>query len=426
MNEFPPPNYIQTESTVEGIEVYMPAPPEAPEHREIVDFKCPQCGANTAYSVAEGGLKCTHCGYYEPPPVEIVGKGAQEFEFTVETMQEAAHGWGEARKQLECQNCGAQVTLPVTALTATCPYCASNKVIQRDAPQDVLRPRFLIPFQIDAGHCAAISREWLGSSWMTPKNLEKIARIADFNPIYLPYWTFDSLASAGWRAEVGHTETERYYDHGSKEWRTRTRVVWRWESGSVRVTFDDLVVAGTKKLSPLLLGRIRSFDLTRLTPYNAKFLAGMQAQAYDVPLENAWEIAREEMRAATRETCLGQASTSQVRNFSMTLDFSEESWRYVLLPVYVAVYRYQDQVYQVLVNGQTGAIGGQRPVDWNKVWLAIAGLLSPGIILGLFGLGTVIFGGIGVPIAVVGFVLLIIGLIIAAVIFRKAQRFDDA
>lgn len=426
MSEFPPPNYIRTESAVEGIEVFMPAPPEAQEHREIVEFKCPQCGANTAYSVAAGGLECTHCGYYEPPPKEIIGKGAQEFEFTVETMQEAAHGWGETRKELLCQNCGAQISLSVTALTATCPYCASNKVIQRDALQDVLRPRFLVPFQIDDRRCSTISREWLGSSWMTPGNLEKIVRIADFNPVYLPYWTFDSLASASWRAEVGHTETDRYYDHGSKEWKTRTRVVWRWESGSVRVPFDDLLVAGTTKLSPLLLNRIKPFDLSQLAPYDAKFLAGMQAQAYDMPLDSAWENAREEMRAETREACLGQASTSRVRNFSMILDFDEESWRYILLPVYVAAYRYRDRVYQVLVNGQTGAISGQRPVDWNKVWLAIAAILAPGFLLGLIGLGTVVFAGIGVPIAAVGFVLLVIGLVITAIIFRKAQGLDDA
>ena len=33
---------------------------------------------------------CTHCGYYEPPQQEIVGKGAEEFEFTVETLERAA------------------------------------------------------------------------------------------------------------------------------------------------------------------------------------------------------------------------------------------------------------------------------------------------------------------------------------------------
>ena len=156
MNEpFPPPNFIPTSSAVQGIEVYKPAPPPAEVHREIVDFKCPQCAATTAYSVADGGLTCTHCGYYEPPKKTIVGKGAEEFEFKVETVLKAADGWGRARKELRCQNCGASTSVPPDMLAYTCPFCGSNRVIQRDAPQDVLRPRFLIPFKIEAGACAA-------------------------------------------------------------------------------------------------------------------------------------------------------------------------------------------------------------------------------------------------------------------------------
>ncbi len=133
---------------------FAPAPVVSAAHQPVVDFKCPQCGATTAYSVPDGGLTCTHCGYYEPPEKPVVGKGAQEFEFTVETMERAAHGWGEPRTEMECQNCGARTSLPVGSLTSTCAFCGSNKVIQREAPQDVLRPRFLIPFKIDATKCS--------------------------------------------------------------------------------------------------------------------------------------------------------------------------------------------------------------------------------------------------------------------------------
>jgi DNA-directed RNA polymerase subunit RPC12/RpoP len=426
MDSFPPPNFVKTDSAIDGIEVYLPAPPEPEERKEVVDFKCPQCGADTAYSVAEGGLVCTYCGYYEPPKKEVVGKGAQEFEFKVETLERAANGWGEARKELVCQNCGARISLPPGALTASCPYCTSNKVIQREAPQDVLRPRFLVPFKVEKQNCQRIARQWLGSSWMTPKSLQNVARITEFAPVYMPFWTFDSVANADWKAEVGHTRTERYYDASSKSWKTRTRIVWRWESGRVRLPFDDLVVPGTARVSGLLLGRINNFNLSDLVSYDPEFLAGMQAQAYDIPLEDAWDRGRRQMREATREACVQQASTSRIRNFSMNLDFSDESWRYILLPVYISAYAYQNKVYQVMVNGQSGAISGQRPVDWNKVWLVIAGLLAPGLIIGLIGLITLLFGGVGVILGGLGFILLVIGLVFAVIIFRQAQGLDDA
>lgn len=421
---FPPPNYIQTESALSGIEVYLPAPVDPGPHQKIVDFKCPQCGATTAFSAAQGGLTCAHCGYYEPPKKEAVGRQASQFEFTVETMQRAAQGWGQERKELECRSCGALTSVPVENLAHTCPFCGSNKVIQYAAPQDILRPRYLVPFIVDPAACRDVARGWLGSHWMTPASLKQTANLAQFTGIYLPFWTFSSGTRADWKAEVGHTQTERYYENG--EWKTRTRTVWRWESGRVQLGIDDLLVAGTARLSRLLLDRIHDFNLAELCPYEPKYLAGLQAQSYDVPLEKAWEEGRRQMRETTRKACVDQASSSQIRNFSMHLDFVDESWRYVLLPVYLASYPFEGQVYQVMINGQTGAISGQRPVDWTRVWLAVAALLAPGLLLGLFGLITLLLGGIGVGVGGVGFVLLIIGLVIAILIFRQAQSMDDA
>lgn len=422
MSTFPPEGYIPVESAVDGIAVYMPAPPEPEVRQGVLDFKCPNCGATTAYSVPDGGVRCEHCGYYEAPEREVVGKGAQEFEFEVETLEQAAHGWGTARKEIQCQNCNARTSVPDTALTFTCPFCGSNKVIQREAPQNVLRPRFLVPFQVTVDGCRPIAREWLGSSWMTPGDLRRLASVADFTPVYLPFWTFDAESRASWRAEVGHTKTERYRSGG--EWKTRTVTVWRWESGNVHRLFDDLPVPGTERLSNVLLDRIKTYNLGALVPYDPKYLAGLHAQAYDVSLEPAWEVARQQMRERTREACISQASTSQIRNFTMTLDFAEESWRYVLLPVYIAVYKYQGESYQVMINGQTGVIAGQRPVDWTKVWLAIGAVVMPGLLLTLAGVLTVLLG-VGIAIGAVGFVLLVFGAIIGFLIFQKAQEMDD-
>jgi DNA-directed RNA polymerase subunit RPC12/RpoP len=419
----PTQNFVPVPSALEGIEVFAPPPAESEPYQPVVDFKCPQCGGTTAYSVPDGGLTCTHCGYYEPPQKPVVGKGAQEFEFTIETMERAAHGWGEPRTEMECQNCGARTSLPVGELTFTCAFCGSNKVIQRQAPQDLLRPRFLVPFKLDGAKCAELTRVWLESSWMTVAGLKRLSRLADFNGVYLPFWTFDSVTRAAWKAEVGHTKTERYFENG--EWKDRTVTEWRWESGQVQLRIDDLTVEGTQQLSRLLMGQLKDYDLSELTPYEPKYLAGLGARAYDVPLEQAWEIARQQMRERTRQACYEQASSSQIRNFNMDLDFSEESWRYILLPVYVAAYRYQDKPYQVMVNGQTGTIAGQRPVDWTRVGLVAAALAAPGLLLCLLGLLTLLFGGLGVAIGGFGLFLLIVGLVIDAIIIMKAMSLDD-
>ena len=424
IDNFPPTNFIPTASAIDGIEIYKPAPLPQQEHRPVVQFNCPQCGADTAYSATDAGLTCVHCGYYEAPRQKTVGRQAERFEFTVETMERVSHGWGEARKELQCQGCAAYTTIGTDSLTHTCPFCGSNQVIQHAAPQDVLRPRFLIPFKIESNDCHAIAREWLGQSWMTPNALQRVASIANFTGIYLPFWTFESTTKANWKAEVGHTETERYYSNG--KWRTRTKTVWKWESGRVTLPISDLLIEGTSRVSPILLGQVNGYNLHALAAYEPKFLAGFQAQAYDIQLQAAWTQARHHMREETRQACRNQASTSKIRNFSMNLDFDDEGWRYILLPMYLAVYKFEEKTFQVMVNGQTGEIAGQRPVDWLKVWLAIGALLAPGLTIGLIGFLLLILNDTGFPIMIAGFGLLVVGLIISFKTFTKASGMDDA
>lgn len=368
---FPPPNFVQTKSAVSGITVYMPKPPDA--QAAVVDFRCPNCTATTAYSTDDGGLTCTHCGYHEVPEAEIVGRQAEEFEFTVETLHRSAHGWGAARKELVCSTCAAHTTLPDGDLTHTCPFCGSNKVIQTAAVQDVLRPRFLLPFQVTTDQCRQISTDWLSDSWMLPDDLRRLGRSTEYTPIYVPFWTFDADAAAEWRAQVPKTRQRR----------GKTETVWVWEKGQVHRHFDDALVYGTTKISEILLDQIRPFDLNALVTYDPSYLAGIQSQAYDVQLEAAWTKARQAMRLHTKQACKEDASSRRLRNFSMNLNFTNESWRYMLLPLYLASYPYGDKTYQVVINGQTGRIAGQRPVSWQKIARRLLLMLLPGVLLSI-------------------------------------------
>lgn len=416
MNEtFPPPGFVQTESAVSGIVVYKPQPEEE-VYRPVVDFRCPNCDGVTAYSTDDGSLTCTYCGYHEAPPGKVVGRQAAEFEFTVETMQRSVHGWGDERKELVCRRCAARTTLPLTMLTHTCPFCGSNEVVQAKAPQDVLRPRFLVPFAISTDTCRQVMTAWLGNHWMLPATLNRLGRSTEFTPVYIPFWTFDSRAKTSWRAEVA-----KKVRRGGK-----TQTVWRWEKGKVQLYFDDLLVSGTTKLSRILLQRVRKYNLDNLVPYEPDYLAGIQAQAYDVTLEDGWTQARQRMRKYTKTACREKAGSKRMRNFSMSLDFSDESWRYILLPMYLATFRVGDESYQVLINGQTGKIAGQRPVDWRKVGLAILGMVAPGLLLGLV-LTILRVMGTAVPESgpLLAIILFVIGGVFAVQTFQKAQKMDN-
>jgi hypothetical protein len=106
----------------------------------------------------------------------------------------------------------------------------------------------------------------------------------------------------------------------------------------------------------------------------------------------------------------------------MNLSFSDESWRYLLLPAYLAAYQFESKTFHAIVNGQTGAISGQRPVDWRKIWLVIALIFTPGVISSLIGLLTMSGSGDGSLIFMIGLFLFVVGLVASIIIFSAANK----
>jgi len=419
----PPENFVAAPSLVEGIELYAPAPEEEPEEKTR-SFKCQYCGGVISYSAAERQLTCPHCGRAQEIDAKQVGQAATEFEFTLKTMEHTQYGWGEEKQELVCESCGAMVAVEPDVLTSTCAFCGSNHVLARSASNDDLRPTALVPFSVDQNQCHSLVTEWLGRGWMHPSELQSIHASQEMSGIYLPFWTFDAHVQAAWKAEVGIKKRKRYYADG--EWKTRTVIEWNWRSGQEHLPTNDHLVPGTAQVSQIILHKTMPFDLDGLVEYAASYLAGWQAKTYDVELQKAWDVARKEMRKRIKQACYKDTGSSHVRNMRMTTRFADEQWRYILLPVYLASYHFKDRTFQVMVNGQTGSVAGQKPVAWLRVWLVIAAILSPSACLGMLGLLTIPLGGSGGIGVVLGLILLAIGLAIALQIFRKAQASEEA
>jgi len=162
LNFSPPTGYVQIESKLDGVTVFAPAT-EIDLTPEARDFKCPQCGATTAYAPSSGGITCQNCGYTQIYRQNVVGQRAAEQEFTMTNLEIAARGWGTNRSELHCESCGADLSVAANELSSTCPFCASNRVISRVANQEFLRPRFLIPFMLESENCKPLIKTWLGN-----------------------------------------------------------------------------------------------------------------------------------------------------------------------------------------------------------------------------------------------------------------------
>jgi hypothetical protein len=260
-------------------------------------------------------------------------------------------------------------------------------------------------------------RRWLAQGWMHPPELRRIIRTAGLSGVYLSFWTFSARLDTRWQAEVGHKRTRRTWDGKRK-----TEIKWEFKSGRRDVSIEDLLLPGSNRVSESLLHRIYPFSLESLTVYDSAYLAGWRAQAYDVGLSPSWDRARRWMREKAKQRVHEDIDSNHIRNFSMTVDLEDERWRYLLLPVYLTAYRFRGQAYQILVNGQTGKVAGQKPVAWLRVLAALAALISPALIFMI--LGVLLPDTAGGVSLIIGWGALIVGGVLALRVLQQALAAD--
>jgi hypothetical protein len=401
----PPNGWIVLPTAVPGVQVWGPRPVDESES-DAPDggFRCGRCGGAVGFDVARGASACGFCGHVEAV-AGPVGRAARADAFTDEAIARATQGWSIARRELHCDGCGVDLAVEDGDLATTCAFCGSSRVLLRDGVLNGLRPSAVLPFTVTGDALNRHLHGWLGRGWMHPPDLRRGAAVEKLAGVYLPFWNFDARARASWKAEVGTQRTRTVYRNGKSQ--TETYIEWRWRSGAIDRPLPDYLECGSRTLHRGLLMKAGRFDLGALAPYQPALLAGFRAQAYDVGLTEAWDAARSRMRDDVRSACERDTGSVHVRNMSVQADLDEETWRYVLLPLYIGAYRYQGRTFHVLVNGQAGTVAGHRPVVWWKVWAAVAVSFTPGALLGLLGLPLLLIG-IGAIVLVIAVILLIV------------------
>lgn len=419
-----PDGYVRVESKLDGITVFAPAPRGTTE-AAARDFKCPNCGATTAFDPRAGSVTCSNCGSVYAIRAARVGRDANQFEFTLDTLNSAPRGWGSTRRDLHCENCGANISVAPTELSTTCPFCGSNRVAARTAVPDAFRPRFLIPFRIERTACVGLARAWLKSGWLYPRTLVQAAHTAQFSGVYLPFWTFSAQVNSQWRAEVGHERRENYFDVTNGKFKTRTVIDWKWETGKTPVLFSDELGTGTSHIPASLLEQLKPYNLSALVTYEPAYLAGWRAQSYEIPLSTAWDAARARMREIARQKSLQQIDSNHVRNLSLNAVFDAEAWRLILLPAFLATYHFEDKTYQLVINGQTGKVAGEKPVAWLRVWLLVAAFVLPAVLVAGLGLALGINGYDSTALLITGAILFVMGAVAAVALLQTAVRAEE-
>ena len=344
-------------------------------------YNCPSCGAEAQWNPAKQALVCAYCGCVSPAKL-VEGGQIEEHDLAaaLRSIGPDQRGWATEKKSVKCQSCQAITVFDPSRAAQRCEFCGSAAIIPVDQQTRPIRPDSLLEFKLPEPQVRDAIRQWYGSRWFAPNKLGSRALTDTVRGIYIPYWTFDAQVSADWTATSGdyYDETEYYTDsEGRQQSRTVRKTRWYPSSGHVDHFFDDELVSATKGVEPGLLQRIEPFPTTSdLKPYDPGFLSGWVVEQYQIDLIAAAKHAQEIMQEKTEQLCDEEVPGDTHRDLNVDADFSGQTFKHILVPVWLLAYTYGSQNFQVVVNGYTGAIAGRYPKSAIKIALLVLFILA--------------------------------------------------
>jgi len=342
-------------------------------------FPCPACGAEAVWNPSKNRLVCPYCGTESEAELKSDGTLVEENDLTaaLRAIPDDQRGWEAAKKSVRCQSCNAISVFDTTRVAQRCDFCGSPSMIAVDDITAPIRPAGLLPFTVADTAVREQIRQWYGNHWFAPNDLKNKALTDTLHGIYLPYWTFDAQAAADWTAESG----TYYYVRNSKG-ESERRVRWSPASGSLEHFFDDFLISASRGVHENLLHKIEPFPTTdKIIPYDPGYISGWVVEQYQIDLLGAAQASRQRMNDELRNMCARQVPGDTHRNLRVQADYSAQTFKHILLPVWLLTYNYGAKSYQVTVNGSTGKIAGEYPISWIKVMLVVIGVL---ILIGIF------------------------------------------
>ena len=298
--------------------------------------------------------------------------GIKELDFKAALDAQLPETEIQETRVLSCPNCGAQVEFDADNHASEFPFCATP-VVTGTGTHRHIKPRGLLPFGLEERAARKAMTDWLGRLWFAPSGLQEYARKGrKMSGIYVPYWTFDADTKSAYKGERGtvYYVTKTVTRNGKPTQVREQRVRWSRKSGRVARFFDDVLVLASKSLPKRYTDGLQPWDLSALEPYSPEYLAGFRAEGYTVELDEGFHEARAHMdRVITRDVKFDIGGDRQ-RVHDIDTTVKDITFKHILLPVWLAAYKYRSKTYRFVVNGRTGRVQGERP--WSAMKIAIA------------------------------------------------------
>jgi len=336
-------------------------------------FPCSECGGSMRFSPSGGHLTCDYCGHKQDIPQNENEVNEISFEKYFEQASLPKEVFEGVENEVRCDGCGAMVMLPAHVKSDFCPFCQTQIKNQIETSKPIMSPGGILPFKVGKKDARMMFRNWVKSLWFAPNALKDVDKLDGLQGVYLPYWTYDSMTFSFYTGKRG----EHYYVTvgTGKNRRRERRTRWYDVNGTVRHFFDDVTVCASKSLPDKMVKELEPWDLKMVEPYTKDFLSGFKTERYQISALHGFHKAQSIMDEKIRELICQHIGGDEQRITSVQTQHDGVSFKYLLLPVWLAAYKFNNKTFRVFVNARTGEVQGERPWSVMKITLAILGAI---------------------------------------------------
>lgn len=348
----------------------------------LQDFKCPCCDGAIEFDSNLQKMKCPYCSSeFEMADLQaysdaLNGRLEDNMQWDATAGSEWQPGETEGMRVYTCNTCGGEIVGDETIGATECPFCG-NPVVVTGQFAGVLKPDLVIPFKLDKKAAMEALKKHYGGKRLLPKTFKDENRVKEVKGLYVPVWLFNADAQGHvlYKASRVRTWSDSRYRY------TETSYFNVIRAGGIG--FENVPVDGSTKMDDALMESIEPFDISDAVDFQTAYLAGYLADKYDVDAENSIQRANTRIKQSTedafRTTVQGYTSVTPI---STNISLQNGTAKYALYPVWILNTQWNGQNYTFAMNGQTGKLAGDLPLDKSayRKWLfGLTGIISAAV-----------------------------------------------
>lgn len=332
-------------------------------------ISCPNCGGNLKFDIPSQQMACEYCqSFFDPYSFDNKSRDAEEstsfednYEVTVFT----------------CPQCGGEILSTDNAAAGFCSFCGASTILYSRISNE-RRPNYIIPFKKTKEDCKQAYAQKMRHALFAPKELKDPKAIDSFRGIYIPYWAF-------YITQKGAISLEGTTQHRSGDYICTDHFQL---TGDMDSYYKGLSYDASSSFADSISEALAPYDLKGMKAFTPAYLSGFYADTADVPASvyqtDAESTASQEALAAIKKEPTFAHYTidaDKIYNPSHTLHTKTEQVDSTMFPVWFMSYRKNDRVAYTTVNGQTGKVVADIPIDPKKYALGSLILALPIFVL---------------------------------------------